>query len=274
MSQTCAILGCGWMGLPLARHLLDKEYAVRGSTTRQEKLPILQSAGIQPFHLTITPDGIEGEWQPFLETDYLVVNIPPGRKDPARAELYPQLIGQLVRRLEGAPVQGAVFVSSTAVYGGRPGKVDVEDLPTPDTASGEALVAAEKVFSAWNPEKVSIVRMGGLVGEDRHPVVHLAGKQGLEAGMRPVNLIHQVDAVGIIASIVKKNIWGETFNGVCEEHPARSTYYTWAALKAGLALPDFKQGDLSEGKSVSNEHLKKILKYKFRYPSPYDMLPG
>lgn len=33
---TVSILGCGWLGLPLAEQLLAEGYSVKGSTTRAE----------------------------------------------------------------------------------------------------------------------------------------------------------------------------------------------------------------------------------------------
>gem|GEM_PF-4555050 len=46
---TISIIGCGWLGLPLAEFLVQKGYLIKGSTTREEKLDQLKSKGIQPF---------------------------------------------------------------------------------------------------------------------------------------------------------------------------------------------------------------------------------
>ena len=34
-----SILGCGWLGLPLAKSLIEKGFSVNGSTTSVEKIP-------------------------------------------------------------------------------------------------------------------------------------------------------------------------------------------------------------------------------------------
>ncbi|WP_321539617.1 NAD(P)-binding domain-containing protein [Flavobacterium piscinae] len=44
-----SILGCGWLGMPLAKHLLQKGYSIKGSTTTETKLELLQNEGITPF---------------------------------------------------------------------------------------------------------------------------------------------------------------------------------------------------------------------------------
>ena len=36
--EKISILGCGWLGLPLAKSLLAKGYKIKGSTTSESKL--------------------------------------------------------------------------------------------------------------------------------------------------------------------------------------------------------------------------------------------
>ena len=46
-----SILGCGWLGYPLARSLILKKALVKGSTTTQSKLSLYQSTGIEGYLL-------------------------------------------------------------------------------------------------------------------------------------------------------------------------------------------------------------------------------
>ena len=42
MSQLkIAIIGCGWLGLPLAKKLIKENFIVKGSTTSKEKISVL-----------------------------------------------------------------------------------------------------------------------------------------------------------------------------------------------------------------------------------------
>ena len=78
MSDTIAILGCGWLGLPLAKSLLNDGCQVHGSTTSEEKLTDLQTAGIHPFLLSLSENEIKGDVEGFLwDIDVLVINVPP-----------------------------------------------------------------------------------------------------------------------------------------------------------------------------------------------------
>ena len=40
--RNVSILGCGWLGKPLAISLLDDGYSLKGSTTKEEKLALLE----------------------------------------------------------------------------------------------------------------------------------------------------------------------------------------------------------------------------------------
>ena len=51
-SKSVSIIGCGWLGLPLAEFLVQQGFHVRGSTTRAEKLKPLEEKGIEAFQIT------------------------------------------------------------------------------------------------------------------------------------------------------------------------------------------------------------------------------
>jgi UDP-N-acetyl-D-mannosaminuronate dehydrogenase len=73
-----SILGCGWLGMPLAKSLLEKEFSVNGSTTTLEKISALESNGIQAFQIELSETEIKGKIDSFLEnSEILIVTIPP-----------------------------------------------------------------------------------------------------------------------------------------------------------------------------------------------------
>jgi nucleoside-diphosphate-sugar epimerase len=82
-----------------------------------------------------------------------------------------------------------------------------------------------------------------------------------------VNMIHRDDCIGIITKIIKKEIWDETFNACADTHPTRREFYTSAAIELGKDTPKFEESNLSEYKIVSNQKLKTILDYQFKYPN-------
>jgi 3-hydroxyisobutyrate dehydrogenase-like beta-hydroxyacid dehydrogenase len=52
--KNVSILGCGWLGKSLAISLLDEGYSVKGSTTTEEKLELLELNKIEPYLVNIS----------------------------------------------------------------------------------------------------------------------------------------------------------------------------------------------------------------------------
>lgn len=214
-------MGCGWLGLPLAKALIKDGYEVHGSTTSKDKLPILEKAGINASLISISEDSINGPIKEFLgELDVLVINVPPKLRGDSR-ENYVEKMELIGKALSESMIRKVVFVSSSSVYGGNQGKVTEETKPQPTTESGIQLLASEELFRAMPNLKTTIIRFGGLIGEERHPINMLSGRKGLKNGNHPVNLIHLNDCISILSLVIKNNWWGEIFNAVHPLHPAK-----------------------------------------------------
>ena len=263
MTNRIAIMGCGWLGLPLAKVLIQDGYLINGSTTSTEKLGNLKDVGIHPFLISLTEDGIEGDIKGLLSNvDALVINVPPKLRG-GHKENYVKKMQLLHGAIRLSEVKKIIFVSSTSVYGDIDGKVTEETTPEPVTESGKQLVVSEDIFRKDNSLEATIIRFGGLIGPDRHPVTMLSGRKNLSNGNAAVNLIHLNDCIGIITEILKKNWWGETFNGVYPYHPTKQQYYTSKALGKGLQVPDYNADSEKKGKIVSSYTLTNVKDFKF-----------
>lgn len=271
--KTIAILGCGWLGLPLAKSLLLKRYEVKGSTTSERKLDVLKNAGILPFQIQLEAQQIIGTIEEFLnESDVLIIDIPPGlRREISSLEemTFVNKVKTLIPFIEKSGIQKVIFVSSTSVYGDSFPIVEIteETKPNPDTESGKQLVIAETLLQSNPHFKTTVIRFGGLLGDDRHPAKFLTGKTNVENPDAPVNLIQREDCIGIIEKIlnqVEYDIWGETFNAVAPQHPTRKTYYQKKAELFNLPLPTFAEHSESKGKMISSKKVETILGYSFQ----------
>ena len=252
-----SILGCGWLGLPLARKLLENGYSVKGSTTSENKIELLKNSGIEPYLISVSPDQIDGNIKDFL-SKILIIDIPPKLKEGN----FTKKIERLIPYIEQSAVENVLFISSISIYDNI-GFVTEETLPNPKTENGRQLVESEKKL-ACNPNfKSTIVRLGGLIGPERHPAKHLAGKQNLTNPDAPINLIHLDDCIGIIEAIIGQNRWGETFNAVAPFHPKREDFYTEKANELGLQPPMFDHSSESAGKLVCSEKIMATLGYVF-----------
>ena len=262
-----SILGCGWLGTPLAEHLIKRNHHVKGSTTSPEKINLLQKKSIEPYLVRLSPALEDPETaQPFWDTDILIINIPPGRSRENVHNYHRRQIKSIVDAISDSSVKQVIFVSSTSVFPSTPGKVTETDT-IPGKAvrdSGNALLEAETMLMKSENFNTTVVRFGGLYGGDRHPAKYMAGRKNLGKADAPVNLIHRDDCIAIITQIMEEKITGEVFNAVADAHPTRKEYYSNAAKKLGLEPPTFAEDDTgNDYKVVSNEKLKKMLGYQF-----------
>ena len=260
MTKNVGIIGCGWLGFPLAKNLLSNGYEVFGTTTSNSKLDKLESAGIKAFNIKLKENTIEGNIARFLlNLDTLIINIPPGLKSKNEGNYVPK-IKLLLQEIQQSKIKNIVFVSSTSVYGNLTGEITEDTLPKPQTQSGKQLVQSEKIFQKEKNLNTTIVRFGGLIGENRHPVNYLAGKKGLKNGDDLVNLIHLNDCIHMLTIILKNEYWNTTFNGVYPLHPTKKAYYTLEAHKRGLPEPKFELSLNKKFKKliISKNYLNKL----------------
>ncbi len=264
-----SILGCGWLGLPLAKHLISQDFDVKGSTTSPEKRGTLRETGIEPYLIKLTPNlKHEDDTSSFWNSDLLFLNIPSRTKGVNITKYHPQQVQSVINEIKNSPVQRVIFISSTSVYPHLSGLVTEEDV-VPGKASrnsGNALIKAERMLLNDPSFETTVVRFGGLIGDDRNPVAYLAGKKDLPRANAPVNLIHRKDCIAIITQIIEQNITGEVFNAVCDDHPSREEYYRSQAkqLNINIEPPVFERDNENRYKIVSNEKLKTTLNYSLK----------
>lgn len=263
-----AVLGCGWLGFPLAEKLVSEGFRVNGSTTSEKKITLLKENGIIPFQILLTVNETQGAVDAFLkDSEILIIDIPPGLRNATNegsVKVFVSKIEKLLPYIEKSSVQKVIFISSTSVYPDTNADITEEIIPAPDTESGKQLLAVEKILQQNPNFKTTIIRFGGLIGPDRHPIKMLAGKENLSNPEALINLIHQEDCIGIITKIIEEEVWDETFNAVTPFHPTRQEYYSKKAEEMNLLIPTFANDKPSVGKYISSEKIEKLLKYSFR----------
>jgi nucleoside-diphosphate-sugar epimerase len=264
-----SVLGCGWLGLPLAGRLVQQGYRVNGSTTTPEKRDVLQQQGIKPFLLNLADADLSQEsLAEFLDADILVLNIPPKLRSDG-GESYLQQLHVLLKALRQSPVSRVLFVSSTSVYLELNRVVTEEDTVfTDEQDPGNMLLQAERLFQDNEDWVCTVVRFGGLVGGSRQPGRFMAGKQNLPNGDAPVNLIHLDDCVNILLRVIEQEKWNQVYNACADEHPSRRDFYAAAASALGLVPPTFEDMEETHFKRISNQKLKQDLAYVFLHPDP------
>lgn len=269
--KSVSICGCGWLGLPLGKYLVEKGFSVKGSTTRKEKFDVLREAGIQPFQISLDPLLSGDDPESFFQSDVLVINVPPKRR-PDIVHYHQQQMASLRDAVKASPVQYVVFISSTSVYASLNREVKEEDAGNPESASGEALLGVEKMLLEESSFRTTVLRFCGLMGYDRSPVKFLGRMATLSNASQPANLIHRDDCIGIIHETIRQSVWGEIFNACSPCHPLRKEYYARAAELSGIDLPPLEGGQAEAPfKIIDSSRLEEVLGYRFRVPDPFDL---
>lgn len=254
-----AIIGCGWIGLSLAEQLVEQNYAVIGTTTTSNKIADLEERQIIPQLFSINDISDDANW--LTDVGIVVIAIPPSKIDQ-----YSSKIAAFCEILDDKKV---IYVSSTSVYADNNQNAIETDPLNGTNRSGPEIIKTEGEIRRILKDRLTIVRMAGLVGGERQPAKFFAGKKDLKGGASPINMIHQKDAVGIIIQIIDKNVFGETYNACATMHPTKSEYYTKTCKELGLAKPEFNS-DVIPHKTVDNSHSKTHLNYQYCYDNPME----
>ena len=266
LNKQISIIGCGWLGFPLAKELLKKGFKIKGTTTSKDKLELLLHNKIKAFHLNITPEGITGNIQECLfKSDILVLNIPPGiRRNPNQD--YISQIKNIIPYIEESQIKKVLFVSSTSVYADEESfpKITEKTYPNPNTESGKQLFEVENLLQSNTHFDTTILRFSGLFGDERHPAKQLSGKTQLKNADAPINLIHLKDAIQIIIEIIEQDVFNETFNASTTPHPSKQVYYTSICESMNLQIPIYDLNQKSKGKIILSNKLEQVLNYTFQ----------
>ena len=144
-----SILGCGWLGLPLGKYLVENGHSVRGSTTSESKLSLLSEIGIEPFLLNFSPQ-IEGDnLDNFLNSEILIICIPP-RAGKFGEDFHVQQIESLLEYLPSSTIKSIIYTSSTSVYPDLNREVTEDD----EVIESHALIRVENILKTLDRKSV------------------------------------------------------------------------------------------------------------------------
>ncbi|MGE0385759.1 MAG: hypothetical protein AB7Q97_13590 [Gammaproteobacteria bacterium] len=198
-AHTIVIVGCGYLGLRLARRHPGTVIATCRSAAGRARA---QAAGCDARCLDVGDRPAVDRFIDSLPEGALSVHylVPPGLRGGAAGDQIADDVYRFARRLRGRSPAVAILASSTAVYGDRAGGSVSADTPAdPDDARGRALLAIEQ---AWinGLANAKRLRLAGIYGPGR-----IVGERGLRAGT-PIgadpdgwlNLIQVDDAAALL----------------------------------------------------------------------------
>lgn len=254
------IIGCGWLGKALARHLIENGYVLKVTTRTKLKQQALLDEGFDTCLLS-TDDGIKSS-NLIFEQDILVIAITPGFKRGKTD--YALNIANLVQCAEKRQVKKIVLVSSTGVYQGIEGDVDENTSVNVSHPKSKILFEAEQSVVNFSGSG-KVLRLSGLVSESRKPGNFLAGKKALAGANAAVNLIHRTDCIGLLEAIIEQEVSHQIFIGVSNTHCSKSDFYSQAAHHLGLRIPEFDLTNANKGnRKVLGENTRNWLNYAYQ----------
>ena len=244
-----AVIGCGWLGYPLALRLKDLGHTVLGSSTRETQLELLENKGISGFLY----DDLEHSnlSERVKKSAVAIINFPPSRSRDYAAQVK-HLIAQFSSDTK------VIFTSSTGVYQDLDGTCD-ESSPVLDA---HPVYLAEAVVRQ-SGRNATILRLAGLISEDRNPVKYLSGKLNAD-GQKVVNLVHREDVISALLKVLENEVWGETFNVCFPDHPTRKDYYCKQAALFQIQAPTFSFS-IGKGKEIDPSKLVRTLGFAYTH---------
>lgn len=266
-----AIIGCGYVGKPVAQCWQEQGLIVTATTTRTERISELHPVANQVVVLRGTDrerlrESLSGQ-------TCVLVSVAGGRQH-GYEETYLKTAETLAAVLpQVGTVAQLIYTSSFSVYGDHGGEWVTETTPTkPASASAEVLAQTEQVLLATaNPGlKVCVLRLGGIYGPGRELARiygRWAGTTRPGAGAEWSNWIHLDDIVGAIEFARQTGLSG-IYNLVQDEIvPVRELVerVCRASGLAPVAWDASQPSDRPYNVRVSNQKLK-TAGYRFSHP--------
>lgn len=265
-----AIIGLGWLGMPLALSLAARGYQVLGSKTTTDGVEAARMCGIESYPLSLQPQMVcdSDAQEALFNVDALIVTLPARRSGDGDG-FYFQAVQQVIDTALAHAVPRIIFTSSTSVYGESDGVVNESSPLRPVTQSGRVLKELESWMHSLPGTEVDILRLAGLVGPERHPGRFMANKTQVANGQSRVNLVHLDDVIEAITLLLGAPQGGHIYNICAPEHPPRAVFYPQMAKRLGLTPPQFSADDKSgPGKQVDGSLICRELGMVYQHPDP------
>ncbi|QOL26007.1 SDR family NAD(P)-dependent oxidoreductase [Thalassotalea sp. LPB0316] len=267
--MSVAIIGCGWLGKALAKTLQADGIDVLGTCQSEASTKALTELSISamPLSLPLVAPLTGPHLAKLTKHSTWIIAITPqlrkGRVD------YPEKIAQLVELAVKCQIRRLILVSSTAVLNGLTGAVDEQAVIDESAPKVAILSEAEQLVLTQNNQQMqtAVLRLAGLVGEDRHPGRFFRAGKSYSQGKAPVNLIHQCDAVGLLKALVNVEVISGIYHGVSETDVTKAEFYAQAAIALGQPTPSFIVTERDQRqKRIVGRNTCQRLDYEFQEP--------
>jgi nucleoside-diphosphate-sugar epimerase len=257
MARRIVILGCGFVGLEVARLALARGLDVIG-TTRGDS--VRHDLGGKTFETRAVPV-LTREWVASLALpdDGVLVTFPPdGRTDE---DIAPALSGARI-----------AYVSTTGVYGRARGRVDESTAVDPSEPRAKERLAAERAYLGRG---ATVLRAAGIYGPGRglHRRLMSGAFRIPAGGTNVVSRIHVTDLARLaLALLDEDHLRGQTFVVADDAPVPQIEVIRWLCDRLRLPLPSEAPLDevaptLRHDRAVDNARIKRALSMSLEFPT-------
>ena len=253
MPEQTLIVGCGYIGLPLALQLLAAGHQI---TAWVHSVASADSLAVHGFHRIVTGSVADETLWTGLNKNYDLV-IHCASSGGGGEQAYEQVFLQGARMINAHQSSARkLFVSSTSVYGQTQGEsVTEESEADPKTATGKVLRAAEQVALDGG---ATVVRSSGIYGPGRGVLFDKfrRGDAVIEGdGLRWINQIHQRDLVAALIHLIQAGAPGEIYNATDDTPVTYVDYYAWCRGFLHRPMPPFGPVNLARKRGLTNKRV-------------------
>lgn len=260
--QQVGIIGYGWLGSALTSHLVKLGLNVVATSQSKEKFPIIEHAGADAEVLSLPCDKLV-KASKLPTCDALVILITPqfkkGKKD------YADKVASLLANCDPLKVKTIILISSTAVYGQQQGLLNENTPIDVDNEKVKLISDAEHHVCNYSPTS-RVLRVGGLVGPNRHPGRFFKQDHVLKTSKTLVNLVHLDDVVSAIFKVLNTEAKKQIYNVCSTTHVTKEEFYQKA--RRALKLTPLKVDNTSEKtvkRIICSELIRNELSLSFKF---------
>jgi nucleoside-diphosphate-sugar epimerase len=196
-----AIIGAGWLGLPLSQQLIELNHQVIASCRSERSIDRLSAHDIPHFQFDLdNPTTPLKQLLSLYNCDTVVGCFPPGFRQGNGLE-YAKNWQYLAQQCQYAGVTKLIMISSTAVYPDEAELMYEEDATLQITQSNSRFSDKARVLLQAEQHVIdsgldfAILRCSGLIGPNRHPA-RFVNKLQQVSRLAPANILHLIDAIG------------------------------------------------------------------------------
>jgi nucleoside-diphosphate-sugar epimerase len=247
------IIGCGYIGLPLALCLQRKGHEVSGWVRSAASTEALKDRAFHQLIVGSVADATiwEGVEQKY---DFVIHCASSGRGGEAA---YEEVFLRGARMMDShQPQAPRILISSTSVYGQAQGEIVTEEsVAAPGTPTSRILREAEE---ATLESGTTIVRSAGIYGPGRSVLLEKLRRDEamIEGdGQRWINQIHQRDLTTLLAHLIEVGAPGEIYNAADDTPVTQLDYYAWCSEFLHKPMPPIGPINVNRKRGVTNKRV-------------------